>query len=174
MRFFLAVAMLAVFAGIDDTVAATDSKIARCTGPVRATGCAEYRFFRLKLYRAELHTDTAVPPGENFALSLQYHRSFTRDELVSTSLSEMARISGRPMESFEATRAQLEKTMRSVTKGDSFMACRQGPGRLELFHNGNKVGALTQDADLFLDIWLGSKSRKPQQRDRLLSGRCDD
>lgn len=140
----------------------------------RPAGCADYRFLFFELYRAELWTDAAALPGRTFGLSLVYRRGFDRKELVSTSISEMARMSGRPETNFEGARAELGRAMRSVAEGDRYTAWRSAPGLVEFFHNGSATGALTHDADLFLDIWLGPASREPERRDALLSGGCHD
>ncbi len=135
-------------------------------------GCTDFRVLIFKLFRAELWTDADIPPGDRFALSLVYHRDFGREALTAKSISEMARISGRPEESFRETGAALERIMRDVAQGDRFTAWRGEPDRLEFFHNGEEVGALTHDANLFLDIWLGPNSRDSNRRDRLLAGDC--
>ncbi len=140
----------------------------------RPAGCAEYGFFFFSLYRAELWTDAAAPPGPNFGLTLHYRRGFSHDELVSTSIREMVRISGRSDENFDAAMAELSQAMRNVTEGDRITAWREGPDRIAFFHNGLPAGELTSDAGLFLDIWLGPESLDPKRRDALLSGRCDD
>ena len=140
----------------------------------RPASCVDYRALLFKLYRAQLWTDAAALPGEKFGLSLLYYRGFSRDQLVSISIAEMARMSGRTKASFDTARAQLEVAMQGVAKGDRYTAWRNAPDHVEFYHNGNAVGALTHDADLFLDIWLGSASRDPARRALLLSGHCDD
>ncbi len=154
--------------------AAVPAELLQRVATERAASCAEYRILFFSLYRAELWTDADTLPGERFGLTLRYHRSFSREELVSVSLAEMARMSGEPATVFDSTRIQLEQGMRSVSKGDHYTAWREGPNQVELYHNGVAVGTLTHHADLFLDIWLGPKTRKPTQRMQLLSGRCDD
>ena len=144
----------------------------RVAAPAPA-GCAEYGFLFIRLYRAELWTDAETLPGENFGLTLTYRRDFSRDLLVSSSISEMARMSGRPEGSFGPARAQLEMAMRRVSQGDRFTAWRNGAGGVEFFFNGKGVGILDRDADLFLDIWLGDRSREAGKREKLLSGRCE-
>ena len=140
----------------------------------RPAGCAAYRFLFFRLFDAELWTDAAAPPGEKFALSLVYRRKFSREELISSSISEMARMSGRPEQSFASANAALERIMRDVAAGDRFTAWRAASKRVEFFHNGRAVGVLIDDASLFLDIWLGPDSRDSRRRDRLLAGDCDD
>ena len=151
---------------------AAPPELADRVASARPSGCADYGFLFFDFYRAELWTDAGA--GERFGLSLTYRRDFSRDELVSSSISEMARMSGRPEANFAAARRELEQAMRSVSEDDRYTAWRDGPGHVEFFLNGSPTGALTQDADLFLDIWLGPQSRDPQRREALLSGSCDD
>ena len=160
-----------LFAGC---VQAAPAEVAGRVSSERPAGCAEYAFLAAGLYRAELWTDAGVPPGDRFALSLVYRRDFSRRTLVSASINEMARMSGRPRSAFDGARAELENAIRDVGKGDRLTAWRGAPGRVEFIHNGNVTGALTHDAELFLDIWLGPGSRDPRRRAELLSGGCDD
>ncbi len=164
---FLALALLAGRA---------DAMPPELAGRVEATapaGCADYRFLLLPLYRGELWTDAAVPPGAAFGLSLTYRRAFGSDDLVATSIAEMARMSGRPEAGFAGARRELENAMPSVAAGDRITAWRNDAGAVEFYHNGTFAGSLTHDADLFLGIWLGPGSRDPARRAALLSGRCD-
>ncbi len=158
--------------GAESGALAAPPELADRVASARPAGCADYGFLFFDLYRAELWTDAEA--GERFGLSLTYRRDFSRDELVSSSISEMARMSGRPETSFAEVRAELWKAMRDVAEGDRYTAWRNGPDHVEFFLNGSPTGALTEDADLFLDIWLGPQSRDPQRRDTLLSGSCDD
>ncbi len=140
---------------------------------VHPAGCAEYRFLFIELYRAELWTDSATPPGQTYALSVIYRRGFGRETLVSSSISEMVRMSGRPNESFDAARVELGKAMRTVRKGDRLTAWRGPSGAIEFFLNGDATGQLTHDPDLFMNIWLGPETRDPTRAAKLLEGRCD-
>ena len=172
MRFWATIAVLLLATA---SALAVPAELADRVTAQRPAGCTDYRFLLFRLYRAELWADTAASlPGTRFGLSLVYHRAFGREELVSTSILEMARMSNRAEASFAPARAELEQAMRTVTQGDRFTAWRSGPDRVEFFHNGLATGALTHDADLFLDIWLGLASRDPERRDQLLAGRCDD
>ncbi len=85
----------------------------------------------------------------------------------------MARISGRSKGSFTEARGQMQQIFRDVAPGDRITAWRAGREKLRLFVNGNETGALTHDVDLFLDIWLGEKTRNPGGRAELLAGSCD-
>ncbi len=139
----------------------------------RPAGCHDYDYMFWDLYHAELWTDAAQPPGETFALTLTYHSEFARGTLVDTSIEEMARMSGRPEESFAAARRQLAHAFRDVGEGDRITAWRAGPDSVRFFVNGEETARLTRHVDLFLDIWLGAATRQPEARDNLLAGRCD-
>ena len=169
----LRVAVLSSVLAVGSAVAAPPELSGRVAAELPA-GCAEYRFLFFDLYRAELWTDAAPLPGRSFGLSLVYRRGFGRNELVSSSISEMARMSSRPEASFGAARSELRHAFREVAEGDRYTAWRHGPGRVELFHNGRATGVLTHDADLFLDIWLGPASRDQERRAALLSAGCDE
>ncbi len=164
---------LMIFAVISSAHAAPP-ELADRVAAERPAGCTEYSFLFFRLYRAELWTDATELPGQNFGLSLVYRRGFKREELVSTSISEMARMSGRPESSFSAARAELAIAMRNVGEGDRYTSWRSKPGRVEFFHNGVATGVLTHDTGLFLDIWLGPGSRDQKRRATLLAGRCDE
>jgi len=152
---------------------ATPSELAPLIEAERPAGCSEYRLLFWDFYRAELWTDARDLPGEAYGLSLTYRSKFSRDELVEASIDEMARISGRPEADFDAARAEMARTFRDVVPGDRITAWRAAPGRVIFFVNGAEMGALTQDAELFLSIWLGEKTRHPEGRMALLDGRCD-
>ncbi len=140
----------------------------------RPAGCNDYSFLFWDFYRAELWSDSAVPPGETFGLSLTYRSSFSRAELVDTSIEEMARISGRADSRLAEVRRTLLDSFRDVEPGDRISTWRVSEDELRLFVNGVETGVLTRDVDLFLDIWLGPKSRDQDGRAALLAGRCDD
>lgn len=154
--------------------AAAPPELAGRVASERPAGCAEYAFLAASLYRAEHWTDSLSGPGRAFALSLIYRRAFERQTLIATSIGEMARMSGLPRHAFDAARRELAQAFRRVDEGDRLTAWRGVPGRVEFFHNGDRTGALTHDADLFLDIWLGPEARSLKRRTELLSGRCDD
>lgn len=135
--------------------------------------CHDYDYLAWDLYRAELWSDAADLPGENFALSLTYERDFTRGTLIDSSIEEMSRLSGRPGGSFAAVRRELGQAFRDVGPGDRVTAWRDGSDRLRFFVNGEETGTLSRDADLFLDIWLGEGARHAAGRRELLAGRCD-
>ena len=136
-------------------------------------GCSEYRLLFWDFYRAELWSDAEELPGDTFALALTYRTDFTQDELVESSIEEMSLIAGRPEQAFAEAGAELRQAFRDVAKGDRITAWRAGPGRLQLYVNGQETGVLTEEVDLFLAIWLGAKTRHPEGRQALLEGRCD-
>lgn len=139
----------------------------------RPAGCSDYRVLFWDFYRAELWSDARELPGEAFGLSLTYRATFTREELVESSVDEMSRISGRPEAAFAAVAEEMRQAFRDVTPGDRITAWRAAPDRLRLFVNGRETGALTREIDLFLAIWLGDETRHPKGRQALLEGRCD-
>jgi len=137
-------------------------------------GCTVYWFLVIQLYRAELWSDATALPGEEFGLTLTYKNAFSSKQLVEASIDEMVRMSGRPADDFGAIRAELAAAMHPVRRGDRYTAWRNQSGQVELSLNGEPTGLLTVDGDLFLDIWLGPRTRYPQRRNILLAGTCHD
>lgn len=169
----VALAILALAAlNLAGPAAAKPSELKGLVSSARPAGCADYRFLVFNLYRAELWSDARRLPGEEYALTLTYRSDFTREELVETSIEEMARISGRRESAFGAVRKQLNSVFRAVKPGDRFTAYRESAGRVRFYRNGRSTGALTREADLFMSIWLGPKTRFAGKRDVMLSGRC--
>jgi hypothetical protein len=164
------VPMLALNAG---RAAAVPNELRGLVDATRPAGCGEVSFLFWDFYRAELWSDQKELPGDAFGLSLTYLSKFTQQELVDSSVSEMARMSGRKEASFGVVRAELARSFRDVIPGDRITAWRSGPGELRFFYNGAETGSLSQDVDLFLDIWLGDGARHEKSREALLSGQCD-
>ena len=136
-------------------------------------GCSEFNLLFWKLYRAELWSEYDELPGNRFALSLTYRTDFSRQQLVDSSISEMARLSGQSAGHFAGSRDELLRSFTTVAPGDRITAWRESADRLRFFVNGRETGSLTRHVDLFLSIWLGVKARDGEGRQALLSGRCD-
>jgi len=162
--------MLALNAG---RATAVPDELRGLVDATRPVGCSEVSFLFWDFYRAELWSDHKELPGEAFGLSLTYRSKFTQRELVDSSISEMAQMSGRPEASFAEVRAQLASSFRDVSQGDRITAWRAGSAELRFFHNGVETGSLRRDVDLFLGIWLGDDARHEKSRQALLSGQCD-
>ena len=139
----------------------------------RPAGCTDYSFLVWDLYRAELWTDAESPPGTAYGLSLTYQTDFSREKLVESSISEMARMSGRAESAFGEAAAEMTRAFRAVDLGDRITAWFESSARVRIFHNGTETGAITSEPGLFMDIWLGRKTRDEDGRSALLSGRCD-
>ena len=139
----------------------------------RPAACSEVSFLFWDLYRAELWSDSGELPGSPFGLSLTYRSIFSKQELVDSSISEMARISRREETTFAVSRTELVDSFRDVIPGDRITAWRSGPSKMRFFHNGAETGTMIHDVDLFLDIWLGDRARHKESRQALLSGQCD-
>ncbi len=158
---------------VQSAAAAPPPELRGLVSSASPASCSSYGIALWDWYRADLWSDAAKLPGVSFALSLTYEASFTRDDLADSSVEEMSRISGRPVEDFAAHRRDLLSAFRDVSDGDRITAWRSPDDGLALFVNGERTGGLRKDADLFLSIWLGEKARDAEGRMALLSGRCD-
>ena len=169
---WLAAGLLAVLPAMANS-ASKPPELRDLVAASQPSGCAAYRFAIWKLYDAELWTDAEPPPGSSFALSLTYGTRFTRSQLIASTISEMMRISGRPKTDFDATRRELFTVFADVEPGSRITAWRAGEEEVQIFLDGTQTGSVTQHVDLFFDIWLGPRTRRVKERQRLLGGDCD-
>ena len=87
--------------------------------------------------------------------------------------SAAGQIEGHTICAFGEAAAEMTRAFRAVDTGDRITAWFESSARVRIFHNGTETGAITSEPGLFMDIWLGSKTRDEDGRSALLSGRCD-
>lgn len=141
----------------------------------RLVGSGELRLFGFRIYSAQLWSPT-VPLQDDaaFALHLTYHRTLSREDLVSASLKEIRRLNGNSLSDVQLQRWQAEMRRAFVDvepnaqitgvylrdQGARFYA---GP---QLLHEI----ADPEFARAFFAIWLDPRTRNPELRSRLLGG----
>lgn len=119
---------------------------------------AEFRYFGLKLYDAQLFTKdgAAFDWNQDFALEITYARRFSQTALVNSTMEEIAR-AGRNSPKAEAWFA----CFRTVRKGHKYLAVTQGADQVDFFLNGQMVCGLKHAgiARSFMGIFLGKNTR---------------
>ena len=135
-------------------------------------GSGEARWLGFSLYRAALWS---APGGYRadapFALALHYSRDFSRERLVDSSISEMARLGASAAQRLR-WRVGLEQAFPDVTAGEVIVGLRL-PGEGAVFYHQGRLTARLADEDfarLFFAIWLDRRTRLPDLREALLSG----
>lgn len=139
-------------------------------------GEGQLRFFGLRIYDARLWSEIAPLQARTaFALELTYHRSISRDDLVRTSLEEIQRLSGEPLdaEQLRRWRADMQQAFVDVEAGDRITGVFL-PGRGCRFYVNDRLQHEVPDAafaDAFFAIWLDPRSRDQKLRRNLLGQR---
>lgn len=140
-------------------------------GPLRLLGRAQLRFLGFEIYRAALWVaDPGSPTASTFALDLRYTRGFTREQLVTATVKELARLGlGKP-EQRERWRADLAAILPDVRNGDRIVGVCL-PGRETRFYSDGMLLGTLPDPEFgpaFFGIWLDPRTRDPEVRSRLL------
>jgi len=132
-------------------------------------GSGEMRFFGFRLYRATLWVAGNSIDTAPFALTLNYQRDISRQQLVNSSVDEMRR-TGTPEATAEKWRTDLERVFPDVREGDRIIGMHL-PGVGARFYHQGKITGEVNDPEFsrrFFAIWLDPKTRSPDVRALLL------
>ena len=125
-------------------------------------GQVQVRFVGLRLYSAALFTEEGAPFNWSrpFALELKYARRFSRERLVSASMSELERMEGRRTD-HSAIASKLKACFRTVKASDRFVAIPDGKNSVRFYHNGRQTCRLSHAniRSRLLGIWLSDRAR---------------
>jgi hypothetical protein len=126
-------------------------------------GSAELDWFGIKLYKAELFTETggAFAWGSPFRLDLTYSRDFSTSALVKATLIELDRLEG-PRADHPEIGVELGRCFEDVRRGHVFSAIALERNAIRFLLNGEETCTL-QHEDIrsrFLGIWLSDQSRE--------------
>jgi hypothetical protein len=128
---FLSVALLATPA------AAAPAEIDRALPGAALVGEASYGVLSVKLFDAELWNGSGDFSWEQpFALALTYERSARAETLVNRSIREMSSRGAGNARALAPLRAQLERCMPNVARGDRITGLSTGPDTARFYFNG--------------------------------------
>lgn len=146
-------------------------EVSRMVAGAELRGAARVDFLTLPLYRAQLWTpeQQSLEQADRFALSLTYKRGFRARSLAKGSVSEIARIEGRPTSAFSDLERALIDCFADVSAEDRITGVSASSDTAAFFVNGVQSCTLTYPnlRDRFFGIWLGSDSRYPEVTARL-------
>lgn len=140
--------------------------------PWQLQGSGEMRWFGFVIYGAKLWRSGETWRNDTpYALELTYRRNISAEQLVETSIEEIARLGEKDEQRLRQWRAALAQVFPAVREGDSIVGVHE-PGRgARFFHNGRQTGRV-DDAALaaaFFAIWLDPRTKAPDLRARLLA-----
>lgn len=136
-------------------------------------GSGDFSWFGFSVYNARLWSPVArVDFSQPFALELTYRRDISRETLVDTSLDEMRRINGEPLDHEQQSdwTRQMRQAFVDVTDGTRITGVFL-PGEGCRFYVDGKLQHVIDDpvfARAFFSIWLDPQTRSPTLRAALL------
>lgn len=133
---------------------------------------APLNFFGFKLYDIELRSEVSdFSYDQKLAIRIIYNKSFSKEELINTSIDEICRINLLKKQDVEMVyRKWFEKIFVDVKKGDEKVAIYDPKFGLELHYNNQLNGKINDVifAKRFFDIWLSDKARFQKVRNILV------
>lgn len=136
-------------------------------------GSGDFSWFGFSVYNAKLWSPARqVDFTEPFALELTYRRTISRETLVDTSLDEIRRINGEPLDSEQqsAWTKQMSQAFVDVKDGTRITGVFL-PGEGCRFYVDGKLQHVIDDQEFaraFFSIWLDPQTRSPKLRAALL------
>jgi hypothetical protein len=146
-------------------------EVARAVADAGLRGSATVDFLAFPLYEVQLWTPERknVDRAESFALTLTYKRGFKARSLAKASVSEVARIEGRPKSDFNDLEQIVLGCFVDVTADDRITGVSASADTAKFFVNGAQSCSVTYPRlrDRFFGIWLGRDTRDPVVTARL-------
>ena len=139
---------------------------------VKNFGQGQFTYLGFKVYDASFYAED--PAGQTgFALSLNYLRKISSNDLVSSTVKQLERV-GASEEQIGQWKKPLEKNYPDVESGHQIMAVFIPKKGTSFLHNGKPVGNIAGDdfAKSFFGIWLDPKTSYPELRRQLLVNPC--
>lgn len=139
----------------------------------RLVGQADFTWFGFEVYQARLWSAALLPGLETaFALELDYRRAISAQTLVETSLAEMQRIRGAPLDAgrLDAWRGHMQQAFVDVKPGSRITGVNL-PGRGCRFYVNGQLSHEVMDpafARAFFAIWLDPGTKDKKLRNQLL------
>lgn len=134
-------------------------------------GAGHLNWLFFSVYNAALWiTGKNYDPQQTFALGIDYQRSFSRRELVKTSLREMRRLDHLDAAQVKKYQSSLRDAFPNVKTGDQIVGLCV-PGKYTAFYFNGILHSTIDDPQFcpdFFAIWLNPKTRVPDLRKDLL------
>lgn len=153
-----------------DTDKTVDSVVFSLIPQAEKLGEGVLNYFFLRVYEAELWTTSReFTFSEPFILQLTYNMSFSGEDIIDRTLSEMRQLNY-PEEKIRQWGNKLGSIFPNVKKGDSIVGFHD-PSRGARFFLGSRILGQVEDLEFsqaFFSIWLDSRTSEPELRNALL------
>jgi hypothetical protein len=141
----------------------------------RPRGTGPLRVFLFRVYDATLWT---VTEGANvlggaapYALDIVYNTAVKSEDIVNTSIIEMARLRNVSSQAtINAWTAAMKRAFPDVASGDRLVGVHVPRTGVRFFHNGKLTAEVNDPAfsEAFFAIWLDEQTKRPELRRALL------
>lgn len=139
----------------------------------RLIGSGDFSWFGFSVYNAKLWSPVAqVDFSQPFALELTYRRTISQETLVDTSLDEIRRLNGEPLdrEQQDEWTQQMRRAFVDVKDGTRITGVFLPDEGCRFYVDGTLHHVIDdpQFAHAFFSIWLAPQTRSPKLRAALL------
>ena len=142
--------------------------------PPKLIGSGNLSFFGINLYKASLFStsnfDHKNPFKINFALEIQYLKSFRSEKIANISQKEMHKLNTYDENNLNLWHKWMLAKFPDISKNDVLTGVFSPTFGIKLFHNNNLI-ATNNDTDFakaFFSIWLNKDTSEPALRKKLL------
>lgn len=135
-------------------------------------GAGQFRYFGFHVYDAALYR-SKLQDSQEFALEIQYKRSFTGKSIADQTIQEMKKL-GYDSRLVNEWGRELSAIFPNIEPGQSLTAVFKPQQGTVFLYNGQKIAQI-QSAEFskaFFSIWLDPRTTAPNLREKLLSQRC--
>lgn len=131
-------------------------------------------FLGFRVFDAELYAPGgSYKANAPFALRLTYLRNFKGSAITKSSIEEIQRQGVRDQAKLERWKKQMRAIFPNVSRGQSITGVRDGNGHAVFYLGQRRIGTIAdrEFTRRFFAIWLGSNTKDPALRDRLIGRR---
>lgn len=143
----------------------------KCPEIWQLSGEGVFSWSVFKFYRARLLTHTgSFDPARPFLIDLHYLRTLKGEQIVSTSIDEIARLNQITDKQRSVWTNALNEVIPDVSLGDRLLGWFIPGNRVEFFSATQVLGGIedSEFVQMFSAIWLDERTRSPQLRQALL------
>ena len=164
--------LLALSVVVPHSFAGEAAHIESAISQAQTQGSGRLNFWGLHVYDATLYRSSAKDSSE-FALDIQYQKSFKGTAIASRTVDEMKNI-GIPEAQASAWGKELAAVLPNIESGQSLTAVYTPKQGTIFFHDGKKIAQISgvDFSKAFFGIWLDSKTSVPKLRTELLGKGC--
>ncbi len=128
----------------------------------KLVGKANYRFFLLNIYDAELISKSGNYPSDTFALILKYNSNFSKKSVIKVTIEQLQLQKNYSNEELEKLENLLNNTFRPIKKNDQFIGIKLENKGYFFFENKKVLETYDMEfLNLFFNIWLKDNGENP-------------